>query len=586
MKRILVNMLLAGALTGLAASPVVARVTDKDVENDATTPGDVVTWGLGTKLQRFSPSTKIDTKNVKDPVPAWSFSFGNEMQRGQQSQPVVHNGKMFVTGSYSRAFALDAKTGKKLWEYNHRLPEGILPCCDVINRGGALYENLFIFGTLDSQLVALDQDTGKVVWKEKVGDYAEGYSITNAPFIAKGLVLTGMAGGEFGVVGRVQAHDAKTGKLVWMRPTIEGHMGFKDGKENGLSGTTNATWPGELWKNGGGAPWMGGSYDPETKLGYFGTGNPGPWNSHMRPGDNLFSSSVVAIDIDTGKIAWYFQLTPNDGWDFDAMTVAVAYTDKAGRKLLAKPDKNGYFYVLDAKTGKFVRGFPFVKKITWASGLDKDTGRPIFIPENRPGDPLKSADGKKGTTVFTAPSFLGGTNQQGIAYSPDTGLFYVPTTEWGMDIWNEPIAYKKGAAFLGAAFTIKKLDSKDIGGDYIGALRAIDPATGKMVWQVTDPAPLWGGALATKGGLVFWGTPDGQLKAADAKTGKVLWSYQTGSGIIAPPISWEQDGEQFIAVVSGWGGAVPIWGGDVAKATAGITQGGMTWVFKLHKSGK
>ena len=586
MKRILTNMLVAGALIGLAASPVVARVSDKDVEDDAKTPADVVSWGLGTKLQRFSQSTKITTKNVKDLVPAWSFSFGNEMQRGQQSQPVVHNGKMFVTASYSRAFALDAKTGKKLWEYNHRLPEGILPCCDVINRGGALYENLFIFGTLDSNLVALDQDTGKVVWKEKVGDYADGYSITNAPFIAKGLVITGMAGGEFGVVGRVQAHDAKTGKLVWMRPTIEGHMGFKDGKENGISGTTNATWPGELWKNGGGAPWMGGSYDPETNLGYFGTGNPSPWNSHLRPGDNLYSSSVVAIDIDTGKIAWYFQLTPNDGWDFDAMTVAVAYTDKAGRKLLAKPDKNGYFYVLDAKTGKFVRGFPFVKKLTWASGLDRDTGRPNFIPENRPGDPLKSADGKKGTSVFTAPSFLGGTNQQGIAYSPDTGLFYVPTTEWGMDIWNEPIAYKKGAAFLGAAFTIKKLDAKDIGGDYIGALRAIDPATGKMVWQVTDPAPLWGGALATKGGLVFWGTPDGQLKAADAKTGKVLWSYQTGSGIIAPPISWEQDGEQFIAVVSGWGGAVPIWGGDVAKSTAGITQGGMAWVFKLHKSGK
>ena len=586
MKRILTNMLVAGALIGLAASPVVARVSDKDVEDDAKTPADVVSWGLGTKLQRFSQSTKITTKNVKDLVPAWSFSFGNEMQRGQQSQPVVHNGKMFVTASYSRAFALDAKTGKKLWEYNHRLPEGILPCCDVINRGGALYENLFIFGTLDSNLVALDQDTGKVVWKEKVGDYADGYSITNAPFIAKGLVITGMAGGEFGVVGRVQAHDAKTGKLVWMRPTIEAHMGFKDGKENGISGTTNATWPGELWKNGGGAPWMGGSYDPETNLGYFGTGNPSPWNSHLRPGDNLYSSSVVAIDIDTGKIAWYFQLTPNDGWDFDAMTVAVAYTDKAGRKLLAKPDKNGYFYVLDAKTGKFVRGFPFVKKLTWASGLDRDTGRPNFIPENRPGDPLKSADGKKGTSVFTAPSFLGGTNQQGIAYSPDTGLFYVPTTEWGMDIWNEPIAYKKGAAFLGAAFTIKKLDAKDIGGDYIGALRAIDPATGKMVWQVTDPAPLWGGALATKGGLVFWGTPDGQLKAADAKTGKVLWSYQTGSGIIAPPISWEQDGEQFIAVVSGWGGAVPIWGGDVAKSTAGITQGGMAWVFKLHKSGK
>jgi len=586
MKRILTELLLAGLLAGLAAFPVAARVTDKDVENDAKTPGDVVSWGLGTKLERYSPSTKIDTKNVKDLVPAWSFSFGAEKQRGQQSQPVVHNGKMFVTGSYSRAFALDSKTGKKLWEYNHRLPEGILPCCDVINRGGALYENLFIFGTLDSRLVALDQDTGKVVWNEKVGDYADGYSITNAPMIAKGMVITGMAGGEFGVVGRVQAHDAKTGKLIWIRPTVEGHMGYKDGKENGISGTTNATWPGELWKSGGSTPWMGCSYDPETNLAYCGTGNPGPWNSYMRPGDNLFSCSTVAIDVDTGKIVWYFQLTPNDGWDFDAMTVPILYTDKDGRKLVGKPDKNGYFYVLDAKTGKFVRGFPFVKKITWASGLDKDTGRPNFIPENRPGDPTKSTDGKKGTSVFTAPSFLGGTNQQGSAYSPDTGLFYVPTTEWGMEIWNEPIAYKKGAAFLGAGFTITKLDAKDIGGDYIGALRAIDPATGKMVWQVTDPAPLWGGALVTKGGLVFWGTPDGQLKAADAKTGKVLWSYQTGSGIIAPPISWEQDGEQYIAVVSGWGGAVPLWGGDVAKATAGITQGGMTWAFKLHKSGK
>ena len=181
--------------------------------------------------------------------------------------------------------------------------------------------------------------------------------------------------------------------------------------------------------------------------------------------------------------------------------------------------------------------------------------------------------------MFTAPSFLGGTNQQGSAYSPDTGLFYVPTTEWGMDIWNEPVAYKKGAAYLGAGFTIKKVFD-----DYIGALRAIDPATGKIVWEVKDPAPLWGGALVTKGNLVFWGTPHGELKAADAKTGKVLWSFQTGSGIIAPPISWEQDGEQYISVVSGWGGAVPLWGGDVAKQVADITQGGMTWVFKLHKA--
>ena len=579
MKRTFSYLFIVGVFLGLTAGPAAARVTDKDIENDAKTVGDVVSYGMGTKLQRYSPSAKIDTKNVKDLVPAWSFSFGGEKQRGQQSQPVVHNGKMFVTGSYSRAWALDAKTGKKLWEYNHKLPDGIMPCCDVINRGGALYENLFIFGTLDSVLVALDQNTGKVVWKEKVGDYAEGYSITAVPVIAKGLVITGMAGGEFGVVGRVTAFDAKTGKQVWMRPTVEGHMGSKDGKDNGISGTTNATWPGDLWKNGGASPWMGCSYDPETNLAYCGTGNPGPWNSALRPGDNLFSCSTVAIDVDTGKIAWHFQHTPNDGWDYDAMTVDILYTDKDGRKLIGKPDKNGFFYVLDAKTGAFVRGFPFVKKLTWATGLDPKTGRPLFVPENRPGDPVKSADGKKGTSVFTAPSFLGGTNQQGSAYSPDTGLFYVPTTEWGMDIWNEPVAYKKGAAYLGAGFTIKKVFD-----DYIGALRAIDPATGKIVWEVKDPAPLWGGALVTKGNLVFWGTPHGELKAADAKTGKVLWSFQTGSGIIAPPISWEQDGEQYISVVSGWGGAVPLWGGDVAKQVADITQGGLTWVFKLHKA--
>ncbi|PIZ21983.1 MAG: PQQ-dependent dehydrogenase, methanol/ethanol family, partial [Comamonadaceae bacterium CG_4_10_14_0_8_um_filter_57_29] len=272
------------------------------------------------------------------------------------------------------------------------------------------------------------------------------------------------------------------------------------------------------------------------------------------------------------------QLTPNDGWDFDAMAVNIVYTDKDGRKLVGKPDKNGFFYVLDAKTGEFVRGFPFVKKLTWASGLDPKTGRPNFIPENRPGDPVKSADGKKGTSVFTAPSFLGGVNQQESAFSKDTGLFYVPANEWGMDIWNEPVAYKKGSAYLGAGFTIKKVFD-----DYIGAMRAIDPATGKLIWEVKDKGPLWSGALVTKGNLVFWGTPHGELKAADAKTGEVLWSYQTGSGIIAPPVSWEQDGEQYIAVVSGWGGAVPLWGGDVAKEIKDISQGGMTWVFKLHK---
>lgn len=556
-------------------------VTDADVVNDAKTTGDVVTAGMGQQGQRYSPLSKINATTVKNLVPAWSFSFGGEKQRGQEGQPLVHDGKIYITASYSRMFALDAKTGKKLWKYEHRLPDGIMPCCDVVNRGAALYDNVVIFGTLDAQLVALDKDTGKVVWKEKLEDYAGGYSYTAAPLIVKGMLITGVSGGEFGIVGRVDARDAKTGKLIWTRPMVEGHMGYKNGQENGVTGTTNATWPGDLWKTGGAATWNNATYDPETNLIFMGTGNPAPWNSWTRPGDNLYSASTVAIDADSGKIVWHYQTTPHDGWDFDGVNEFVSFDFKKDGKVVkagGKADRNGFFYVNDRTSGKLLNAFPFVKKITWATSIDLVTGRPKYVDENRPGDPSKGADPKKGEVVFSAPSFLGGKNQQPMAYSPDTGLFYVPANEWGMDIWNEPVAYKKGAAYLGAGFTIKTIFD-----DYIGALRAVDPASGKIVWEVKNNAPLWGGALATKGGLVFWGTPEGYLKAADAKTGKVLWQFQTGSGVVAPPISWEMDGEQYIAVASGWGGAVPLWGGDVAKKVNFLEQGGSLWVFKLHR---
>lgn len=581
MRKTLVSALVAAAV----ALPAVgfAKVTDDMITKDAGTTGDILSWGMGTQGQRYSPLKDINTQNVGKLVPAWSFSFGGEKQRGQESQPVIHNGKMFVTGSYSRIYALDAATGEKLWKYEHRLPEGIMPCCDVVNRGAALYDNLVIFSTLDAQLVALDQDSGKVVWKEKIDDYAAGYSNTAAPIIANGLVLTGVSGGEFGVVGRVEARDAKTGAMVWSRPTVEGHMGYtydKDGnkKEAGISGSTNATWKGDLWKTGGAATWLGGTYDPKTGLAYFGTGNPAPWNSHSRPGDNLYSCSTVAIDVKTGQIKWHYQGTPNDGWDYDGVNEFVTY-EKDGKILGGKADRNGFFYVLDAKNGKLENAFPFVRKITWAKGVDLKTGRPIFDPANRPGDP-NAKDGKKGESVFSAPSFLGGKNQQPMAYSPDTGLFYVPANEWGMEIWNEPITYKKGAAYLGAGFTIKTLE----GFDYIGALRAMNPKTGKIEWEIKNNAPLWGGVLTTGGNLVFWGTPEGYLKAADAKTGKEVWKFQTGSGVVAPPVTWKgKDGQQYVAVVSGWGGAVPLWGGDVAKKVNYLEQGGSVWVFKLMK---
>jgi alcohol dehydrogenase (cytochrome c) len=571
-KRTLISLLVMAATASVSA-----QVTDAMIANDATTTDNVLSWGLGTQGQRFSPLTGINGKTVSKLVPVWSMSFGGEKQRGQQSQPLVHNGKMFVTASYSRIYAVDTKTGKKLWKYEHRLPEGIMPCCDVINRGAALYDNLVIFGTLDAQLVALDQNTGKVVWREKIDDYSAGYSYTAAPLIAEGLLMTGLSGGEFGVVGRVEARDPRTGKMVWSRPVVEGHMGYKDGKENGITGTTNASWPGETWKTGGATPWLGGSYDPKTQLAYFGTGNPGPWNSHVRKGDNLYSTSTVAIDPKTGKIVWHYQNTPNDGWDYDGVNEFVTF-DMDGKRVGAKADRNGFFYVNDAQTGKLINAFPFVKKVTWATSIDLKTGRPNFDESNRPGDPTAAGgDGTKGKAVFSAPGFLGGKNQMPMAYSPKTGLFYVPTNEWGMEIWNEPITYKKGAAFLGAGFTIKPLFD-----DHIGSLRAIDPKTGKVAWEVKNEAPLWGGVLVA-GDLVFWGTPEGYLKAADAKSGKVVWQFQTGSGVVAPPITWTEGGEQYVSVVSGWGGAVPLWGGEVAKKVNFLEQGGSVWTFKLLK---
>lgn len=567
----------------LSAGTATAGVTEKDIINDQATTNDVVSNGMGLRAQRYSPLDAINKDTVQDIRPVWAFSLGGEKQRGQESQPMIKDGVMYVTGSYSRVWAIDAMTGEELWQYEARLPDGIMPCCDVVNRGVALYDDLVIFGTLDAKLVALHKDTGKVVWKKTVESYKAGYAITAAPTVVKGKVITGVSGGEFGVVGAVRAYDAKTGAPLWERPTVEGHMGYiwKDGKkiENGISGgSPEQTWPADLWKNGGAAPWLGGTYDPDVDLLFFGTGNPAPWNSHLRPGDNYFSSSRLGIDPDTGEIVWHFQTTPHDGWDYDGVNEVVSFDYSEGNKTVkaaATADRNGFFYVLNRENGDFIRGFPFVDKITWASGLDKN-GRPIFVDDNRPGNNAESADGKKGEMVVSAPAFLGGKNWMPMAYSQRTGLFYVPSNEWEMDIWNEPTAYKKGAAYLGAGFTIKSINE-----DYIGVLRAIDPKTGEVVWRHNNFAPLWGGVLTTAGGLVFTGNPEGYLMAFDDKTGEVVYRFNTGSGIVGSPVTWEMEGEQYITVVSGWGGAVPLWGGEVAKRVKHLNQGGTVWTFKL-----
>jgi alcohol dehydrogenase (cytochrome c) len=448
-----------------------------------------------------------------------------------------------------------------------------------VNRGAAIYGDKVYFGTLDAKLVALDAKTGKTVWRKTMNDYKAGYSYTAAPLIVDGKVIVGNSGGEFGIVGAVTAYDAETGDEVWYRPVLEGHMGRMNGEESTMTGEKNATWPGDMATWGGGATWLGGTYDPELKLAYFGTGNPAPWNSHLRPGDNLYTSSTVAIDVESGEIKWHYQTTPHDGWDYDGVNELVNFDmEKDGEtiKAGAKADRNGFFYVLNRENGEFISGTPFVNEITWADGIGED-GRPVYNEDNYPKDPTVVAEsGKERDPVFAVPSFLGGKNWMPIAYSQNTDLFYVPSNEWGMDIWNEPITYKKGAAYLGAGFNIKPLND-----DYIGAMRAIDPTSGEIVFEVKNEAPLWSGVLTTAGGLVFYGTPEGYLQAIDDATGEILWKFNTGTGIVASPVTWEQDGEQWIAIATGWGGAVPLWGGDVAAIVKDFNQGGSVWAFKL-----
>ncbi|GGE54645.1 PQQ-dependent methanol/ethanol family dehydrogenase [Actibacterium pelagium] len=580
------NRFLTTVIAGvIATGTAYAGVTEDDLKNDQTITTQVVTNGMGRHLQRYSPLDTLNKDNVKNLVPAWAFSLGGEKQRGQETQPLIYDGVMYITGSYSRLYAIDVMTGEELWQYDARLPEGILPCCDVINRGAAIYGDNIYFGTLDARIVALDLKTGDVVWRDKIADYKAGYSYTAAPLIVDGLVVTGNSGGEFGIIGEVQARNAETGEVVWTRPVIEGHMGTLNGEESTMTGTLNATWPGDLWKTGGGATWLGGSYDIDTDTLVFGAGNPAPWNSWLRDagqkndgsGDNLYAASRIGIDPKTGEIKWHFQTTPREGWDYDGVNEVVAYSDRDGNKRWATADRNGYFYVLNREDGAFVSATPFVKDISWANGIDEN-GRPIFNEENRPGDPSAAADGNKGEVIFASPSFLGGKNWMPMAFSQRTGNFYVPSNEWGMDIWNEPITYKKGAAYLGAGFTIKPNYE-----DHIGSLKAIDPDTGEIKWEYKNDAPLWGGVMTTAGGLVFTGTPEGKFIAFDDETGEELWSFQTGSGIVGQPVTWEADGEQYVSIVSGWGGAVPLWGGEVAKKVNYLNQGGLVWTFKLPK---
>lgn len=597
------------AVAGLGAANVEVAGSAKpvawdDIINDEKTTGDVVSWGMGVRNHRYSALEQINASNVSLLKPKWAFSFGDEKQRGQESQALIHDGVIYITASYSRVFALDAKTGRKIWSYAHRLPEDIRPCCDVVNRGAALYGDKIFFGTLDAGMVALNKKTGEVVWSEKFEDHTAGYTMTGAPSMVKDqktgkvLLIHGSSGDEFGVVGRLYARDPDTGKEIWMRPLVEGHMGRLNGKDSTPTGDAKApSWPNnkdgtkvEAWNHGGGAPWQTATYDEKTNTIVVGTGNPAPWNTHYRtPGDSLYTSGQVYIEPSTGEPVGFFQHTPNDAWDFSGNNPITLFEMEKDGKMVragAHADRNGFLFITDldkltARDGKISKQaggafgiYPFVREISWATGWDLATGRPMEVEGQRPPAPEKGE--AKGKVIQVTPNFLGGTNWMPMSYSQDTKLFYIPSNDWMEDYWTENVTYKKGAAYLGQGFRIKrKYDT------HVGALRAIDPTNGKIVWEALEPMPLWAGTLATKGNLVFTGTSDGYVKAFDAKTGAELWKFQTGSGVVSQPVTWEMDGKQYLGIASGYGGAVPLWGGDMADMTKTVSQGGSFWVFEI-----
>ncbi|MEL7278955.1 MAG: PQQ-dependent methanol/ethanol family dehydrogenase [Pseudomonadota bacterium] len=597
------------AATGLAMAE---DVTWEDILNDHETTDDVLMYGFGNNAQRYSSLDQINADNVEHMTPSWAFSFGDEKQRGQESQAVIHDGTIYITGSYSRVWALDARTGKRKWKFEARLPDDIRPCCDVINRGVAIYGDKVFFGTLDASMYALDKETGKVVWRKKFADHKIGYTMTGAPTVIKDgntgrmMLIHGSSGDEFGVVGKLFARDLETGEEIWMRPFVEGHMGTLAGADSTTTGDAEApSWPmneertdkKEAWYHGGGAPWQSASFDPVTNTIIVGTGNPAPWNTWERSdGDNyedydsLYTSGQAYVDPTTGDIVGFYQHTPNDAWDFSGNNELVLfdYTDAEGEshRAAAHADRNGFFYVTDIdalsdrdsekinKPTALLNAFPFVDDITWASHIDLETGRPVEVEGQRPPKPLEGET--KGATIQVTPPFLGGKNWNPMAYSQDTGLFYVPANNWTEDYWTENVTYSAGAAYLGQGFRIKRLYD-----DHIGTLRAYDPATGEKKWEHKEEFPLWAGVMATGGDLVFTGTSDGYFKAFHSETGEELWKFQTGSGIVSMPVTWEMDGKQYIGIATGYGGAVPLWGGDMATLTTQVSQGGSFWVFEV-----
>jgi alcohol dehydrogenase (cytochrome c) len=523
-------------------------------------------YGRDYATTRYSPLTQVNRGTVKDLVAKWSFSFG--VLEGQDSQAVAHNGEIFVTTSFNRVFKLDGRSGKVMWSYIRNLPSDVYPylCCDVVNRGVALYHDKAYLGTLDAHVVALNRQNGEVVWDTTTEDYKSAFSLTVMPMALRGKIIVGTAGAEYGVRGWIMALDADTGKQVWKTYTIAG----PDGPIMAATGKPypdwQKQWGGDSWKTGGGSGWVTGAYDAELNNLYWPVGNPGPdFNGAARPGDNLFSNTTLVMDPDTGHVKFWFQYTPHDNWDYDGVN-EVVLADVAGKKVWLHGDRNGHVYSIDRTNGKCV-WVKALAQINWVKSWG-DNCRPIVDPRYDP-----EANGFDKVTTNIHPSLDGGKEWHPVAYSPKTKMVYVPSYNFGMDLQPLNQKWERGQWYLGAQ-VIRITDGN-------GALRAHDAATGELKWQNIHRTPMTSGVLATAGGLVFYGDPEGVFHGANDETGEELWSFQTGTGIHGNPTTFTVDGEQRVAVVVGPGGG-GLWPLHYGKWLKNNTKGGALFVFGLH----
>jgi alcohol dehydrogenase (cytochrome c) len=520
---------------------------------------NVLTYGMGYHQQRYSPLKQISKSTVKRLVPVWSASLANEF--GEQGQPLVYNGVLY-TANVKRVVAIDVATGRQLWtaplEWDPAVARVV--CCGLSNRGVALYNGKLFVGSVDAHLRALDAKTGKEVWKVKIAEWKDGYSITSAPTVANGVLMTGMTGGEYGVRGFVDGYDPDTGKHLWRRHTTAGP---------GEKGSE--TWPaGDAYLRGGGSTWITGSYDPELDLVYWGTSNGGPWTATARPGDNLWISSVIAFRPKTGEMVWHYQWTPAETYDFDGNNenvLADITVEGVKRKVLMHADRNGFLYALDRINGKLIAANPYVK-VNWAERIDLKTARPV---ETEVAKRLRA-----GEKVEVRPRWTGGKNWMPMAFNPNTGRLYLAMLEEASvyQLNKELPVYKAGERYMG----VENTTAPRTPGEPWGYFGALDPLTAKPKWKLPlVDLPSWSGMLATAGGLVFSGKATGEFVAIDEDTGNIAWQFKTGSGINAQPITYTHNGRQYVSVLSGLGG-----GTSAKRETEGkVLPGGSVWTFAL-----